>query len=381
MRRAIRHVACVALLMAALPAAACQWPLWQAFDRGFIQADGRVIADESEQHFSMSEGQAYALFFSLVANDSAAFDRILRWTRANLAGGDLASNLPAWQWGKKPDGSWGVTDRNSAADADTWMAYTLLEAGRLWHQRSYTAEGNLMLANIRIRLIRDFPKKGSMLLPAQNGFDLDKGGARLNPSYLPVQLLRAFSKYDPSGPWRSVIDNNVAMLKATSPKGFVPNWVAYVPEQGYLTDPKLGPVGSHDAIRVYLWWGMLPQQDASAARLKKTLYGMNELIPKHEIAPPLTVDTLSGVGSGISPPGFSAALLPYFASMKNNAALRMQQERLISQSTTDGLIGPDRRYYDQALALFGTGWIEHRFSFTSQGQLAVAWESACSAAK
>ena len=368
-------------LMAALPASACVWPLWQGFGAKFIQPDGRVLADESEHHYSTSEGQAYALFFALVANDRESFDRILLWTRDNLAAGDLASTLPAWQWGKKPDGGWGVIDSNSAADADTWLAYTLLEAGRLWQQRSYTAQGNLMLANIRLRLVRELPGKGPMLLPARTGFDLDRGGVRLNPSYLPVQLLRAFSKQDPSGPWNAVLANGVEMLKATASVGYAPDWAAYVPGQGYQPDPKLGAIGSHDAIRVYLWWGMLSSKDAAAAKLKKALYGMDRLIPAHEIAPPLNVNTQTGAISGVSPPGFSAALLPYFSGMKNAEALRLQQQRLASQTTQDGLIGQDLRYSDQVLALFGQGWMERRFSFSPEGQLAVGWKSSCSVGK
>lgn len=377
----IRHMVFAVWLMAALPATACVWPLWQGFDSKFIQPDGRVLADEGEHRYSTSEGQAYALFFALVANDRAAFDRILLWTRDNLAAGDLASALPAWQWGKKPDGGWGVIDRNSAADADSWLAYTLLEAGRLWHQRSYTAQGNLMLANIRLRLIRELPGKGAMLLPAQTGFDLERGGVRLNPSYLPVQLLRAFALQDPSGPWNAALANGLEMLKATAPEGYAPDWSAYVPGQGYQADPKLGAIGSHDAIRVYLWWGMLSNKDAASAKLKKALFGMNRLIPAREIAPPLNVNTQSGAVAGVSPPGFSAALLPYFSGMKNAEALRLQQERLASQTTVDGLIGQDLRYYDQVLALFGMGWIERRFSFSPEGQLVVGWKSSCSVEK
>ncbi|MEK9939779.1 MAG: glycosyl hydrolase family 8, partial [Methylotenera sp.] len=76
-----------------------------------------------------SEGQAYALFFALVANDQPQFERLLQWTQLNLAQGNLATNLPAWHWGQKADGSWGVIDGNSASDADIWIVYTLLEAG------------------------------------------------------------------------------------------------------------------------------------------------------------------------------------------------------------------------------------------------------------
>lgn len=377
---------CLLWLLFSLPAAAqpcADWPLWQAFSDGFIQADGRVLADESEQRYSTSEGQAYALFFTLVADDRATFERILLWTRDNLAGGDLGAHLPAWQWGKRPDGVWGVADQNSASDADVWLAYTLLEAGRLWQEPRYTALGKLMLANIRIHLIRDFPGTGAMLLPAASGFDLESGGARLNPSYYPLQVLRVFSKADPSGPWRQVIENSLRLLESSSPKGYVSDWVAYVPGRGYLIDPKFGAIGTYDAIRVYLWWGMLSRQDPVYARVKKVIFGMNQLIPRYEVTPALTTQTQTGALSGISPPSFSAALLPYFASMKNNAALRLQQERLISHQDdkTGVLIGHERHYYDQVLALFGQGWMDRRFSFSPQGQLVVQWKPSCSEKK
>jgi endo-1,4-beta-D-glucanase Y len=377
----ICHMVCrgALILTAMMPLcvqASDDWPLWQAFNRDFIQADGRVLADESEQRYSTSEGQAYALFFALVANDRAVFDQLLLWTHKNLAGGDLGARLPAWQWGKRADGSWGVVDQNSASDADTWLAYTLLEAGRLWHEPRYRAQGNLMLANIRIHLIRDLPGIGAMLLPAGTGFDLDQGGSRLNPSYFPVQLLRAYSNSDPSGPWPVVIDNNLKLLKAASTKGFVPDWVAYVPGRGYQLDPKSGAIGAHDAIRVYLWWGMLSRQDPMSPRLKKVIYGMNQLIPKHEVSPPLAVDAQTGATSGVSPASFSAALLPYFARMGNSSAQRLQSDRLIARrdAATGALIGEAPRYYDQVLTLFGQGWMGRRFGFSSQGQLVVQWK-------
>lgn len=370
----------VFFLMSMQPAIAQEdWPLWQAFSNRFIQADGRVLADESEQRYSTSEGQAYALFFALVANDRAAFDSLLVWTRENMAGGDLGARLPAWQWGKRPDSTWGVVDQNSASDADSWLAYTLIEAGRLWREPRYAALGNLLLANIRVHMVRELPGIGDMLLPAASGFELESGGSRLNPSYYPVQLLRLFSKADPSGPWKRLIENNLKMLQSVTIKGYVPDWVSYVPGRGYFPDSKSGATGTHDAIRVYLWWGMLSRQDPMSERLKKFIFGMNRLIPKYEITPPLTTETQTGRVSGISPPSFSAALLPYFSSMKNAAGLQMQRERLIAQTTAGTLIGSEPRYYDQALTLFGQGWMDGRFSFSSQGQLVVKWKEKCSA--
>lgn len=367
-------------LSSLLPQAVCAqsgWPLWQGFGTRFIQGDGRVLADESEQRFSSSEGQAYALFFSLIANDRGMFERILGWTAVNLSAGDLGAKLPAWQWGKKTDGNWGVMDSNSASDADAWLAYTLLEAGRLWHEARYTALGKLMLSNIRAHEMRDLPELGAMLLPGPVGFELEQGGVRLNPSYLPVQLLRAFAQAEPSGPWTTLIENNLKLLQAVSPKGFAPDWTVYRPGRGYLVDTERDSTGSYDAIRVYLWWGMLSPQDPMSAQLKKMLYGMNQLVPRREVSPPETVNTRTGEVSGVSPSGFSAALLPYFSTMGNAKALRLQRDRLLTQQQTAGndvLIGTTPRYYDQVLALFGQGWIEHRFRFSPQGHLVVHWK-------
>jgi endoglucanase len=125
---------------------------------------------------------------------------------------------------------------------------------------------------------------------------------------------------------------------------------------------------------------MLDRHDPMAARFKTLLYGMNQWIPRHEITPPLTVDAGTGDVSGVSPPGFSAALLPYFSAMENRHALHLQSDRLTAHQV-DGLIGEDPRYYDQVLALFGQGWMAHYFIFSSQGQLVVQWNSSCSAKK
>ena len=75
------------------------WPAWEAFKAQFINEGGRVISDDAGGGQTYSEGQAYALFVALVANDRAAFDKLLRWTENNLCDGDMTARLPAWLWG------------------------------------------------------------------------------------------------------------------------------------------------------------------------------------------------------------------------------------------------------------------------------------------
>lgn len=66
-------------------------------------------------------------------------------------------------WGQKiPTRS--VLDNNSASDGDIWMAWSLLEAGRLWKETRYTEVGTALLKRIAREEVVNVPGLGSMLL-------------------------------------------------------------------------------------------------------------------------------------------------------------------------------------------------------------------------
>ena len=169
------------LLCAFSAAAACEWPAWQQYKQFYISEQGRVIDPSSPNRITTSEGQSYGLFFALVANDRPAFDQLLTWTENNLAAGDLSAHLPAWLWGENEQKQWTVLDSNSASDADLWIAYNLLEAGRLWKSRRYQTLGTLLLQRIAREEVADIPGLGLMLLPGKVGF-VAEDRWRLNPS-------------------------------------------------------------------------------------------------------------------------------------------------------------------------------------------------------
>jgi endoglucanase len=163
-----------ALMLAAMDLqAACNWPAWDRFKQAYISEDGRVIDPSDARSITTSEGQSYALFFALAANDPKAFDQILRWTQDNLAQGAIDTHLPAWLWGKKAPDSWQVLDANSASDADIWIAWSLLEAGRLWKNKTYTDTGRGLLKLIAREEVVKVPGLGHMLLPGKVGFAED----------------------------------------------------------------------------------------------------------------------------------------------------------------------------------------------------------------
>src|SRR5215470_13512866 len=133
--------------------------LWKSYAAKFMDDQIRVI-DHDAGDRTTSEGQAYAMFFALVANDRARFDKLLRWTEQNLASGDLSAHLPAWAWGSRPGNHWGIIDGNSAADADVWIAYTLLEAGRAWNEPRYTRLGTGLAMRIAAEEVVQIPGFG-----------------------------------------------------------------------------------------------------------------------------------------------------------------------------------------------------------------------------
>ncbi|WP_202305079.1 cellulose synthase complex periplasmic endoglucanase BcsZ [Dryocola clanedunensis] len=345
--------------------AACHWPAWQGFKKAYISDEGRVIDPSNERKITTSEGQSYGMFFALAANDKEAFAQLLRWTENNLAQGSLKDHLPAWEWGRKDDNTWTVLDSNSASDADMWIVWSLLEAGRLWDKPSYTRLGQRLLKRVAKEEVAKVPGLGNMLLPGKYGFN-HAPEWRFNPSYLPPQVLSRVTRY--KGPWKSMVKTNQRLLLETSPKGFAPDWVNWVEGKGWQMKPEEPLVGSYDAIRVYLWAGMMADNDPHKAELLKRWQPMAQMTAKSGL-PPEHVTVVTSERKGDGPVGFSASLLPFLQGDK--AALDVQRQRVVAnQPQTDA-------YYNYVLTLFGQGWDQKHFRFNAQGELLPNWGKAC----
>ncbi|BFO07625.1 hypothetical protein GGER_01350 [Serratia rubidaea] len=184
--------------------------------------------------------------------------------------------------GENENKQWTVLDDNSASDSDLWIAYSLLEAGRLWDSRRYQTLGTLLLQRIAREEVADIPGLGPMLLPGKVGFVKDDGW-RLNPSYLPPQLLARFAAL--RGPWQAMQQSNQRLWLETAPHGFSPDWVVWRKTQGWRADAAKPNVGSYDAIRVYLWAGMLADDDAHKAALVRRFQPMAQLTAQQGVPP------------------------------------------------------------------------------------------------
>src|ERR1700678_57213 len=310
------------------------WPLWESYTQHSLDQQGRVI-DHSAQDRTTSEGQAYAMFFALVANDRTRFDKILNWTESNLAANDLTQHLPAWSWGKAPDGGWHVLDKNPASDADLWMAYDLSEAGRLWNVPRYKKLGTVMAMQIAQQEVAFVPGLGTTLLCSATGFHPDPNTWVLNPSYLPPSLLAYFAKIIPTGPWSAVLQSLQPMLGQGTGAGYAMDWVAggtsirpsLSPTQLASGNTDKLPIGAYEAIRVYLWLGIADPAAPGVQTLLSRIPSMAAYLKTH-VTPPEQVDSAGRILSPNGPPGFSAAVIPYLHTTGAKTQEKLKIHRL-----------------------------------------------------
>ena len=380
------------LLLLGLPALqGCRaqepWPLWEAYTKRFVDGQGRVIdrsAPGSQQDRTTSEGQAYAMFFALVDNDKPHFEQLLSWTEANLAGGDLTARLPAWDWGHTSSGEWKIIDDNSASDADLWMAYTLLEAGRLWHDPRYAKLGQLMAARIAREEVVLVPGLGTTLAPGPHGFHPSDAGYILNPSYMPPPLLAYLAKTMPQGPWGAILDSLPVLLNREMDGGYAMDWVAAGSDGVHPVPPPAEPTagarepqaaGSYDAIRVYLWLGLADPATPGERDLLAQVSGM----AAYPCARRPTRRSRSARREASCmrkrPSASPRQLVPYLTAEGMKAQARTQSDRLVAtRDPASGLYGRSAEYYEQNLALFSTGWSEGKFRFDREGKLHLKWK-------
>lgn len=376
MHRIFRYIAFALIfnMSSIAQAASCEksWAAWDTFKQNLIDKDSRVIDGSSDAMKTTSEGQTYALFFSLVANDQATFDKLLNWSENNLAKGDLTASLPSWELGKKEDASLSVLDENSASDADLWMAYTLGEAGRLWGERRYIALSSLLASRILANETLNVPGLGLVLLPGATGFTPTPTTVRLNPSYLPMQLLRWFTAHSNDPRWTSLLKSSLQVIVKSAPNGYAPDWTIYDYSSEFMpdSDPKTSDIGSYDAIRVYLWAGMLNQDDENRRVLLDALKPMAQFVGQKG-APPESINTVTGAATTYGPIGFSAAMIPFLQASDMKNATEEQLSRIEAHPAAQN------SYYDQVLSMFALGWHDNLYRFDSNGNLVPRWMSTC----
>lgn len=368
-RNCVQRLGQVTVLLAATAACSATpaqaWPAWDGFKSAFVSDDGRVIDRSQEDLRTVSEGQSYALFFALVAQDKKAFDAVLQWTENNLSAGDLGKQLPAWIWGKKGE-SWGVIDANSASDADLWIAYALLEASRVWCNPDYADKARALGDLILNQESMEVSGLGLSILPGHTGFVLDNGAVKLNPSYLPPFMMARFANaWADDTRWAQVYLASQKLLLDTGRTGQYPDWVLY--NNGEMSLPEDEQRGDYDAIRTYLWIAMSSESDPTTAPLLRQLSPLTALLLKRQNMPEWFEPQSGKFSATRGPAGFQAAMAPLLQTMgMPELAKKFHAQSLKTPSKESWL---KYGYYNGALSLFAQGYMDKFYRFNSLGEL------------
>lgn len=353
---------------------ACNWPQWQSFKQDFISQQGRVIDLGSKEDITTSEGQSYALFFALLANDKAAFDRLLKWTEQHLAEGDLSTRLPAWKWGKNKNDQYQILDSNPASDSDLWIAYTLAQAANVWQDRYYDVLASVMAMRILREEVSYIDTLGWTLLPAPYGFE-NKNSVKLNPSYSPLFISRYFAKRFPDSHWPKLHQSSTQLLLKSTQNGAAADWLNYSPEKGIFYNKSATEQGSYNAIRVYLWNNISPNITANPNTKNDTI---KQQLNTHFM--PLA-DKIVSLGfmpeyisaadlsyQGVGPVGFQMAVAPMLKELKPKFF------KSFIEKINAGQFGENKgRYYDSVLSLFSQSVLTQRFVINQAGETIPHW--------
>lgn len=237
---------------------------WQAFQRRFVQPDGRVV-DTGNRNISHSEGQGYGLLGALRANDQASFDSILSWTTTNLRRSTDA--LLAWRW--QPDSSPHVTDLNNASDGDIFIAWALLLAADQWQNASYRRQGQAIGRDLLRRCVVNVGQRW-VLLPGAYGFTSPQRVV-INLSYYAFAAIRALSRHVPDPVWMRLEQDGIALIR-DSQFGMwrlPPDWLELPRDGGRPRMAQGWPMRfSFDAVRIPLnlcWAGLAGEPAVAAA--------------------------------------------------------------------------------------------------------------------
>jgi endo-1,4-beta-D-glucanase Y len=339
---------------------------WDSYKAQFILGNGRTI-DPTQHNITTSEAQGYALLRAVWIDDKPTFDRVYAFTIDNMK--RPQDNLFGWRYGQMPNGKYGFLTgggNNSAADADSDIAFALLLASKRWNDPQYESKA--------VPIIKDLWKYetatgsgGKRYLIAGN-WAQNQQKLIMNVSYFAPYEWREFAKADPKDNWLSLIDPAYTLLSdaGTAPLdkakgvGLPPDWIALDRQNGQLTAANISNLTtnySFDAMRTpwrialdYQWY-----KDQRAYDYLKNSYAI--LAQDYEKNYTLA-SIYSHDGTRLNPsenPAMYATALGYFTLMNKSVAAQIYQNKIIRLYSNDqNTFNKNIPYYEQNWLWFGT---------------------------
>jgi endo-1,4-beta-D-glucanase Y len=351
---------------------------WDSYKAQFIQPDGRSI-DPSQKNITTSEAQGYAMLRAVWVDDKPTFDKVYTFTVNNMK--RRQDNLFGWRYGKLPDGTYGFLPgggNNTAADADSDIAFALILASRRWNDPTYQKHA--------VPIIKDIWKNETETTSAGQRYVVAGNWAKnqqkliINVSYFAPYEWRAFAAVDGQDNWLSLLDPAYRLLSAsgTTPLdksnavGLPPDWLSVDRQTGTLSNANIANLTtdySFDAMRTpwrialdYQWY-----KDKRAYVYLKQYYSFlaGHYEKNHTLASTYAHD--GSVVSSAENPAMYATALGYFTVINKSAAAQIYQDKIIRLYSNDqNTFKKTIPYYEQNWLWFGAALYNNYLSdFTS----------------
>lgn len=345
--------------------------LWEDYKRTNIEQGTHRTFDKQADYITTSEGQSYTMLRSVWMDDKTTFDNSWQWSKDNLQRSDY---LLSWKFGRLPDDSYGIQidkgGENTATDADTDTALSLLMAYSRWQQDSYLYDALPMLTSIWANEVVTI--NGKPVLVSNNLEKLRSDAVLINPSYLSPYAYKIFAKYDTKHDWLALSDNSYDILFAvsdgtlgspTTSSGLPPDWVMMDRTDGQIKAtqyPDLTTNFSYDAIRTIWRLGLdyrWNNDDRALQVLKKY-----ELLSKNwSNNSTLNVSYAHGgeVTNNDEAPAIYGAVLPYFVLLHPETAEQIFKQKLAT------LYNPDTQRWTRPVSYYDDNWVWFGIAFYS----------------
>lgn len=236
--------------------------LWSNYKDQYIEKSTSRTLDKQQEYITTSEGESYTMFRSALVDDKTTFDASFKWTQTILK--HKEDNLHSWLFGKHANGSYGVLSerggQNSATDAESDIALSLIFAYEKWGDITYLTEANNIISDIwdkEVIMIQGKP----VLVSNDIEKSLHKPTVIVNPSYFSPYAYRIFAILDKKHDWNGLVNNSYALLTQSAKldldtptsTGLPPDWFEIDVSTGTIhraSSPNLTTNYSYDSLRI-----------------------------------------------------------------------------------------------------------------------------------
>jgi endoglucanase len=343
--------------------------LWKNYKSDYLEAGSFRAVDKQQNNITTSEGQSYTMLRAVWMDDKTTFDAAYKWTNDNLRRKN--DHLFSWLYGENSDGTYSIQTAkggyNTANDADTDIALSLIFAHARWNDQNYLNDAKNIVNDLWNTSVITI--KG---VPYMTADDLEKTSSIkpiINPSYLAPYSYKIFATIDPSHDWNAVASSSYAVLNATadlpldkqSSDGLPADWVVIDRTTGTISAPdpstNLNTDFSYDALRAP-WRVALDYQWSNDPRAKAYLDRLGFLKGEWESKKMIYSD-YGHDGSTVSTneaPAMYGGTIGYFMYSDPADAVDIYNQKIKYLFNSDtNTWKSDMSYYDSNWVWFGMG--------------------------